>query len=879
MIGERAVAMKLRLGMKKDLFRSYNALGLLAQSQGALAEAESLFTKAHAAASAAGDTASIAKALGNLGLVHADAGAFDRARVEFKTLADVAHRNSDSTAEGNALANLGMLEARSGDAAAAIEWLTLARKAYGKPEPLQEENLFGQLGIAYSLLGETQQAMAYTDSALDVAKVHDLKLQQSEDLQVYAQLLGDAGDHQRALDFLARAKALGSAIGAEGRTGEIEQARARELSLIKRYDLAATAMRNAIAVHRAEGFRIEQLRDELMLAEIAQLSRRGLDAQRALRSADSLAAILKLDVANENVALGRARVADLAGDPAAVLRALPAQLTFTRMGPVAQGESFAMRARAFARLGQWPEAAVSGRQAVQRLEGLRQGIGEGPLRTTFVSEQSEVYAELAVALLRLGRTSEAFEVADAARGKSLLEHISALARGARATTTDLAESQQLLRRIDWLTERLRQADTIPAPDRANNLRRDLRMWSTQLAEARREYEDRIKRVAIRDPRAATLIGISSTSAGAIRSALAPRELLIEYMATPAGLLIFAATHDTILSIETLTTVEDLASRVRLAAELARRKGNPSKPPVFRALYDLLIAPVDRVIPLAANPSLIIVPHAALSYLPFAALIGPHGDFLVENHSIALLPSASSLPHLRREDVTNSQLAGSIFAPFPEQLPGSRAEALAVNRVARRASSYIGDKATERRFRETLAGAGVIHVASHAELNPTSPMFSHIELAAGAARNPADDGRFDVHELLRIPVKSSLVFLSGCETGAGSSWSTSFRRTQDYATLSQAFLYSGAQNVVATLWRIDDIGAAAFAGRFYVGLTSRPPAEALAMAQRWMIHNSTYSSPRYWAAYFISGAGGFPRNSQKAAAPSVQLSQASNQIKR
>jgi CHAT domain-containing protein len=310
----------------------------------------------------------------------------------------------------------------------------------------------------------------------------------------------------------------------------------------------------------------------------------------------------------------------------------------------------------------------------------------------------------------------------------------------------------------------------------------------------------------------------------------------------------------------------------VATELASRQTGGT-PAVFRSLYDLLIGPVDHLVPLARYPSLIIVPHAVLSYLPFSALTAPNGQYLVENHSIALLPSASALPHLRDQRETANDAAANIFAPFPEQLPGSRAEAVAVNKVAHRATSFIGGRATESRFRETLGRPGIAHVASHAELNPTNPMFSHVELAPGPGNNPADDGRFEVHELLRIPVHSSLVFLSGCETGAGTSWSTSFRRSQDYATLSQAFLYSGARDVVATLWRIDDVGASVFAGHFYRELANRPAADALAATQRWMVRQPAYSAPRYWAAYFISGAGGAPIRAQKSEAQSVQLSQA------
>ena len=50
--GERALALKLRLGMRSELFRSYNALGLLAWDEGRLTDALSLYHRASDAAAA-----------------------------------------------------------------------------------------------------------------------------------------------------------------------------------------------------------------------------------------------------------------------------------------------------------------------------------------------------------------------------------------------------------------------------------------------------------------------------------------------------------------------------------------------------------------------------------------------------------------------------------------------------------------------------------------------------------------------------------------------------------------------------------------------------------------------------------------------------------
>jgi CHAT domain-containing protein len=195
----------------------------------------------------------------------------------------------------------------------------------------------------------------------------------------------------------------------------------------------------------------------------------------------------------------------------------------------------------------------------------------------------------------------------------------------------------------------------------------------------------------------------------------------------------------------------------------------------------------------------------------------------------------------------------VYAPFPDRLAATRAEAASFRRAVSRAAQRVGGEASEADLRNALARGDLVHVASHAVLNAFNPMFSRIELTRGSAR-PEDDGRLEVHELLDLPVRSPLVFLSGCETGLGQAWSTDFARREDYTTLAQGFLYAGARNVIATLWRIEDAGAAVFAERFYRHLRELPAREALAAAQREMKQDPRYAAPYYWAAYVLSGEG-------------------------
>jgi CHAT domain-containing protein len=304
--------------------------------------------------------------------------------------------------------------------------------------------------------------------------------------------------------------------------------------------------------------------------------------------------------------------------------------------------------------------------------------------------------------------------------------------------------------------------------------------------------------------------------------------------------------------------DKLASRVRLARELI---GHPdedaSYSQVLRALHQDLLDPVLEDGTLVGVERLLIVPSGPLAYLPFAALIDEAGRYTLDRFEIAVLPSASALPILRVAGGSNGSrdaFGGLALAPMPDVLPATGAEVAGVRR-ALRGEALFGRAASERAARQGLRSKPVVHVATHGIMNPDNPMFSGIDLAPGTSGEPDDDGRLEVHELLGLKIGSQLVFLSGCETGRGGSWATAFDRAEDYATLAQAFLYAGARNVVATLWRVDDAAAAVLAESFYRELARRrDPVAALAAAQREVQADPRFGAPYYWGSYVVLGAG-------------------------
>jgi CHAT domain-containing protein len=489
---------------------------------------------------------------------------------------------------------------------------------------------------------------------------------------------------------------------------------------------------------------------------------------------------------------------------------------------------------------------------------VRGNLQSGALRASYLSARQDVYADLAQVLRRLGRVDQAFEVVDAARGRALMEGLAssrdALDAGGVSTQT-LAQGDVLLRRIDALTGQLRDTEAEDSDPSDTSVTSKIRFLRERLAEARRGYEELAVRLEeLRSP-GTTLLGTGWTRTANIVARIAPDEALLEYHPTSDSLLIFIVRHSGVTLVQMPLPPGGLQAKVRLARELMAQRGSTDRAlPVLRSLHELLVEPARRSGMLAGVRRLVIVPNGMLAYLPFAALLDSvSARFLVQDFTLLTLPSAAALVAIRERHALPAPGLAAVLAPAPSALPATSREASAVAQSLPHAELLTGLAATEPRLRSKLAAAGVVHLATHAELNSLNPMFSWLETAPGSGGDPTDDGRLEVHEILGLRVGSSLVFLSGCETGLGTASGTSFNVGEDFTTLAQAFLYAGARDVIATLWRVDDEGAAALAERFYRRVDSGP-AVALAMAQRELLADSRYRAPFYWAGYTLAGDG-------------------------
>ena len=865
---ERALALKHAIGLEREIAKSCNALGLIAWDQSRPREALTWFECADSLGRRFGDARVVATAAANIPLQYVDLGDFAAARRGYAAAREAAHALGDPRILGNVLTNSAALDIQVGQPDDAIPLLLEARATYRAAGlAAQEQNAIGQLATAHAALGEWRSAFAVLDTALTMVRAHGLRQEEASNLEILAGLHQSAGDHRGALTLYAEARTINAELDLELETASDLRSEA-EIHLA--LGDAVRARRNgadALAIHQRLETRWEELLDRVVLAEVAALSASPQEAREHLAGARALARLVDTRLARVTVALATARIEDRAGDARRALAALDgAEGDLAGGGYGTEWEAAHLRARSLARQDRHEEAVIAGRRAVAAVERARGRYGSGMLRTSFAAERRAVYGQRVGALLAVGRVEEALEVSDAARGRALAEHLASGRLVARADPMARAarEGEDLLGTIDGLVTQIDEYEALLAEAPDSGPAAVVAGLYAALRRTRGEYEATYARMRERD--GAALLAAAPADVGSIRESLVAGEVLLEYLATPDRLVIFAVTRDGVRALERPLDVERLGARVRLARELlgSARSRASSADPVLEALYEELIAPVAGSLGEASR--LLVVPHGVLAYLPFAALRDPAtGRYLVETHVIGVLPSAAALPELRGRGALELRLTGVAFAPTPNELPASRDEALAVRDVLQGVRVSLGRRARERDVRRALGGAGVVHLAAHGVLSPANPLFSRIELWRGGGRRGSDDdGRLEVHEVLGARIASRLVFLSGCETGLGAAGSTAFEAGEDFATLSRAFLYAGARDVVATLWRVEDAGAAAFAGAFYRHLRMLPPVEALAAAQRELLRDQRFRAPYHWAAYVLSGGaspGGGPQDGQ------------------
>lgn len=896
----RSRQLAARVGDFRAAANALGALGDVSRVRGNLREARELFLQAQEARPLTGDTRGLAADRNNLGLIAQELGDLAGARTSFEAaLALNREHDRESLAATNLvnLANILGLEGRYEDAQRTYrEALAVYRAQDSKPDAAFVLHGLGGLAMrrgdyraAIAAIGDAaaiyertgplvDEIAARTDLFHALAAVGNLERARAELLRaeglaasepvttraaLQARLALSRGDMELQFNRLAiaerhyrRATELSRGIsGLETRARALDGL-GMVLLVREEYAPAQAALESALRAHEAASDPRSAALTRLLLAYAAR--HRGdtaLARRSARRALDSLVALR--DAVGEAAALGSLADLQLAQGLRVTAESLYhrglARLTGLTAPDVAW-QLHAGVAHAAGARGDLAESARALHRAIQQIERVSGALAIEERRTEYLADKWDVYADLALVEHRRGSAESAFAASERLRARQMLD---LLARGrvalpARATA--LAEREQdARRRITELTKALDATAIDDASLRGPGLAAQRSVTLEALAEAQQSYTELLVSMREAHPGYATIVQGETAALADVQRALAPTDVLLEYLVGDSTTLLFVVTSTGVNTIDLSIPHEALTALIEFArATMSKPSGGGGddwRAPM-RRLYRQLLAPAEERGLLEGKRRLIIAPHVELHYLPFAALARSDAkdDLLLQRYIVEYVPSASVWLALRERRVPRPQRGVLALAPRVDRLPGSRAEVAAVQRIyGRSATTLVGRSATESAFHDLAGQYDVVHVASFGVLNKHNPLFSFVELAGSEGQ----DGRLEVHEVFGLDLRARLLVLSACQTGVASGTLADVPAGDDWVGLVRAFLFAGASNVVATLWPVADASTAAFMERFHRRFASSDaPGEVLAETQRAAARDPRTSHPFYWAGFAL-----------------------------
>ena len=299
------------------------------------------------------------------------------------------------------------------------------------------------------------------------------------------------------------------------------------------------------------------------------------------------------------------------------------------------------------------------------------------------------------------------------------------------------------------------------------------------------------------------------------------------------------------------------------------------------LYQALIAPVD----LKGIQRIIIIPDGKLSYLPFEVLLTkPVAP--IEEEQETMQANFKVLPYLLCSFSTNYNYSGRLWlernllskqavnnrilalAPKYSGMPmptwrGKREVSLrkrltdlpgAFDEVTHLKENYAGAfysnyDANEAILKKEAANYGILHLAMHGLVNTKKPEFSGLALAEDQNQN--EDNFLYAYEIEQLPIQTSLIVLSACETGIGQ-----YQKGEGVVSIGRSFVYAGAPSLLMTLWNLNDQSGAFIIEKFYKNLNNgleKDEAIRQAKLEYLKTYRQEFAHPFLWAPFIQVGS--------------------------
>lgn len=270
------------------------------------------------------------------------------------------------------------------------------------------------------------------------------------------------------------------------------------------------------------------------------------------------------------------------------------------------------------------------------------------------------------------------------------------------------------------------------------------------------------------------------------------------------------------------------------------------------LSNLLLARLYREGTLPADyKRWIIVPTRVLNGLPFGALKGPDGRFLIEHVSLTICPSGSTWLSLAQR-TAHSQSKSFVGLANPtldrnvwEELPQAEIELDTITKLLPGWTHEV-EKNTGANIdfvRRTFQGANIVHVGSHGEF-PEDDAF-HTQ-ALMLAPTDEHDGRLDSATISQLKLENcELLTLSICNGGL-----YRFGAGNEPFGMLRSFLIAGTRNILGALWAVEDEASSLFMVSFYKHILEMSLSEAAREA--CLVSIRAKSPVSHWSGFTLWG---------------------------
>lgn len=273
------------------------------------------------------------------------------------------------------------------------------------------------------------------------------------------------------------------------------------------------------------------------------------------------------------------------------------------------------------------------------------------------------------------------------------------------------------------------------------------------------------------------------------------------------------------------------------------------------IYDLL-----KLNKVYKYKKILLVTDGVLNFIPFETLLTKRTNemlysempFLVKRHSITY--NFNTRFFLKEEQKKQKDKVLGFFPVFSntgKELKYSLNEAKVLERDFE-SIIFKNKEATKKNFINNINNATIIHLSTH------SKSGNYI----GEANIEFHDEVLSLNELYTLDCNAGLVVLSACETGVGS-----LIKGEGAISIARGFNYIGAENLLFSLWEINDKSTSLIMNEFYNAYTKEIAfSNANQQAKIKYLANSEIEnynkSPYYWGAFVYYGALNNPVKSNK-----------------